>query len=838
MSSPEPPRPPTTWDTPRPGIRGHDEGTQTVRVATTRALESLRTVLVTADPGLARLRLAAVAVASMALAAGIVALARATVLPGEPVTIVLFAGVLGMISNLAVNETSLPRQRVTTLLMAVPALAATVAGTLLSPYRVVADVVFVAVMVAAVYVRRFGPRGFALGQAAFMAFFFTQFLKVQPAQVPALCVAVVAGLGSTLLLRGVVFAERPERTLRRLVDAFRARAYEMVQRVDDVLAAAQETVPDGSAVAGRSPGDEHEQVGEAVLERLYRARRRLNETALLVEDQLERTTAERVWPGLENDVLALRIVDAELGLERLGVAVRRMVRAGAPGSGEADQRPTALALTALRTGLVHLGHALERRTRHRRVLGELADARGAVAGLVADTRRGHERVQRAAFAVRRVSDSVEYAQRDAPARPGDATTEGIALPGVPRSASPIEVAGGAAGDGIADGRPDPVDPPGDGEGRTEEQGTGLLLTTRQAVQVGVGTTLAIVIGELLAPQRWYWAVIAAFVVFANTNSRGDLLSRGWGRVVGTVGGVAAGMGLAALTAGNQVVSLILLFACAFLALYLVRISPGMLAFWITAVLALVYGLIGQFSVETLLLRIEETLVGVVASVLAAFLVLPKGTRQAFSESVETFVDTADDVLADAVGTVLGQRSAPPLERARDMDTALATVRARVRPLLVDTPKRRGRSSHRRALRVFVVVDHYARALARLAADLGSAPDPGWSPTLSPALRAVRGNLDGLRDVVVRGRRRSDGGQVLVGSAEDLLDRAEAYAARGQDPHRRQDALVVTRLLRRIDQAVVALAVDLGAAQDEEAEEVRQSPSTRASAGLVNTRSGS
>jgi hypothetical protein len=226
-------------------------------------------------------------------------------------------------------------------------------------------------------------------------------------------------------------------------------------------------------------------------------------------------------------------------------------------------------------------------------------------------------------------------------------------------------------------------------------------------------------------------------------------------------------------------------------------------------------------------------------VLAAFIVLPKGTRAAFGDATEEFVDVADDVLAAAVGTILGDAvPTPPLERARDMDTKLAAVRARAKPLLVDTPRRRGRSSHRRALRVFVVVDHYARSLARTAADLGRAPDPGWGPTLAPAAKAVRDNLDGLRDVVVRGRRRSDGGRVLVHSAEDLVDRAEAYAARGQEPHRRQDMLVVTRLLRRIDQAVVALAIDLGAAQDEEADEVRQAPSSRASAGLVNTRSGS
>ncbi|MFC5065924.1 FUSC family protein [Actinomycetospora atypica] len=788
----------------------------------------------TADPGLARLRLASVAVASMAMAAGLVALGRATLAPDEPVTVVLFAGVLAMISNLAVNEKTLSRQRVTTLLMALPALASTVAGTLLSPYRIVADAVFVVVMVLAVYVRRYGPRGFALGMGAFMPFFFTQFLQAKPPQIPALCLAVVIGLGCTLLLRSFVFAERQERTLRRLVDAFRARAHEMVLRVDEVLAAAQEGGGDAR------DGAEHEQVGGvvasgAVLERLYRARRRLNETALLVEDQLERSAADRVWPGLGNDLLALRVVDTELGLERLGVAVRRMVRASD------EQRPSPLALNALRAGLHHLARATDRRVGHRVILSELGDARGAVAGLVADTRAGHERVQRAAFAVRRVADSVEYAQRDLPARRGEEMTGGIVLPGVPRSTpstSPVAVAARPQPDGIGEGRgtdpaPDPSSP-----GRDDGGGSGLLLTTRQAVQVGVGTTIAIVAGELLAPSRWYWAVIAAFVVFANTHSRGDLLSRGWGRLVGTVGGVAAGMGLAALTAGHPVVSLVLLFACVFLALYLVRISPGMLAFWITAVLALVYGLIGQFSVQTLVLRIEETVVGVLASVLAAFLVLPKGTREAFGEAIDAFVDAADTVLETAVATVLGRRTGTttPLEAARDMDTALAILRARTRPLLVDTPRRRGRSSHRRALRVSVVVDHYARSLARLAADLGAHPDPGWAATLEPALAAVRANLDGLRDVVVRGKRRSDGEQVLVHSAEDLLDRAEARAARGEDPQRRNDALVVTRLLRRIDQAVVSLAVDLGAARDAEADD--QSPSSRASAGLVNTRSGS
>jgi hypothetical protein len=102
---------------------------------------------------------------------------------------------------------------------------------------------------------------------------------------------------------------------------------------------------------------------------------------------------------------------------------------------------------------------------------------------------------------------------------------------------------------------------------------------------------------------------------------------------------------------------------------------------------------------------------------------------------------------------------------------------------------------------------------------------------------VRANLDALRDVLVRGKRASDGGQVRAHSAEHLVDAAEEHAARtAGDPHRRSTMLAAARLLRRIDQAVVGLAIDLGAADDLDAD--GQSPSTAASAGVANTRSGS
>lgn len=813
----------------------------------------VRTRLAGVDPGLTRLRLASIAVAAMVLAVGVTAVVRALFDPTEPVTVLLFAGVLAMVSNLAVNEPDLPRRRVTTALMVVPAMVSTVLGGFLAPYRVPAAAVFVVIMVIAVWVRRYGPRGFALGMAGFMPYFFTQFLRVATAQLPWMLVAVLVGISSTLLLRGVVFAERPARTLRRMVTAFRARAHALLAATDDVLA--------GIAAGGPDERD---------LEALRRSRARLQEVALLVEDTLEHTTAGRVWPGLDDDTLALRIADAELALERLSVVARRLVL---PQPDDPVEPLDPVVVAALRTGLRHLQTALEARQGHVAILEAADDARAAVAGLVAETRPGRERVQRTAFAVRRVADAIHHAQVDAPAERPDggaprAAADSPAGPTVPWRPPPPPAGGGPAPDAIADRpeahdsmavdrttpEPPPTDErPGPASDRPEEDDLrpdeaperpagGIALSTRQAVQVGVAATLAIIAGELVAPSRWYWAVITAFVVFAGTNSRGDLLSRGWGRVIGTVGGVLAGMGLAALVGGNTLLSLVLLFACVFLALYLVRVSPSMLAFWITAVLALVYGLIGQFSVQVLVLRIEETAIGAAASVVAAFLVLPRGTRAAFGEAVSDLVDAMDRVLLEATDRLVGrQPSAPPREGVRAMDDALATLRQRAQPLTAPFARRRARSSYQRGLRVLVVCDVYARSLARTADQIR---DPTWAATLDPASAQVRANLDALRDVLVRGRRASDGGQVRARSAQSLVDAAEEHAARcADDPHRRSTMLAAARLLRRIDQAVVGLAIDLGAAEDtddgdEDAARRGQSPSTAASGAVVNTRSGS
>lgn len=152
--------------------------------------------------------------------------------------------------------------------------------------------------------------------------------------------------------------------------------------------------------------------------------------------------------------------------------------------------------------------------------------------------------------------------------------------------------------------------------------TRLAPTSRQAVQVALAASLAIVAGELLSPARWYWAVIAAFVIYSGTASRGQTLTKGWQRILGTVAGVVVGTFVASLVGGNVTVSIVLIFVSLFFGFYLMKVSYVFMVAGTTTMLALLYGLLGQFTVALLVTRVEETAIGAAIGILTAVFVLP------------------------------------------------------------------------------------------------------------------------------------------------------------------------------------------------------------------------
>lgn len=154
-----------------------------------------------------------------------------------------------------------------------------------------------------------------------------------------------------------------------------------------------------------------------------------------------------------------------------------------------------------------------------------------------------------------------------------------------------------------------------------------LLAWRAAAQAALASLIAMVGGTALSPQRWFWAVIAVYVVFINARTRGDIIHKGAHRVIGTFAGLFAGLGIATLTQGNVAVECVVMLIAVFGMYYLVAVSYGVAIFCVTVLLGLIYGSFGDAPEPLLLLRLGETVLGVAAAILTAVFFLPVPTTR-------------------------------------------------------------------------------------------------------------------------------------------------------------------------------------------------------------------
>lgn len=693
-------------------------------------------------------------------------LTRAT---GQPLTVALLGVVITMVASRSVNEPDPRQQRITMALLTLPAAVSITAAAVLAPHTVASDVVFVIVVFTAAYIRRYGARGRALGMVAFMSYFFTLYLRARLAELPWMIGAVAVGTVCTYVMSAYVMPDRPERVLRATIRALRAR-------MAIVLDATAEAVRTGRL-------DERRR-------RRMRARTiRLNETALMVQSQIEdNADPGTVWPGVTAEQLAPWLLDAELAIEWVATAGRRaaVIACEDPDSMPAPTR------AALVDALTQLSRAI--RLPEPDGLRRAADR----AQRLLDEQREPAGDDEGSAAVRRLALAIINA--------ASATSDVRAIVDRVATGRPLDDGDGERPQPLGDAVPD--------EAAEEEPAAGLRPTTRQAVQVSVAASLAIVVGELVSPARWYWAVIAAFVIFAGTNSWGETLTKGWQRLLGTLLGVPCGVLVATLLTGHKTAALAGIFVCLFCAFYFMTVTYSLMTFWITTMLALLYGLLGQFSFGVLMLRIEETAIGAVIGVTVAVVVLPTNTRTEIRSDTRAFLTSLSALIEISTATMIGaQDGASPSEQARQLDRDLQQFRVTAKPLLAGVAGLAGRRSIRRALRIFTACDRYGRSLARSAEQY---QDPVGSTSLASELAQAftaaadqtRRNIDALQEAIEGGH-----GPTLV-SATDELDAAETLARQfgGDGPAQLETRRFLTAVhaLRQIERAIVTAATNLGA----------------------------
>lgn len=634
---------------------------------------SMRRFLVDSDPGRLRLRSAASTTLSLVLA--MVALLAFTRAAGQPITVAMLGTIAAMQSAAAVKDKRQRSRVITTLLLFLPAVGAVTLAAVLSQFGKIADVGFIAVLFCAVWVRRFGPRGNALGMLAFICYFFGLFLRASPSQIPILAVAIAVGLGASLFVRTVVFPDRPRAEMRRLVRALRNASTSLL----DVA-----TEPD-----------------EYDLATLRRRLDRLGETALMIDDWLDRHDAAQSLSVTSED-LAMRVFDAQIAMEQLASLIWQLGSAAWP-AGLVE------AIASVRVCLHHHPSDDELRVARKHAAAaadraDLAVAEG-IATVVA------YRVVQAHLAIHHI------------------TTNAL---GVTAAGSDHEQKADADADTPAS--------------------TGLNPSTKAAIQVAVATSAATLLGELISPDRWYWAVLTAFLVFTGVSTRGEILTRAGHRVVGTIAGVVAGVLLSSLVGQNAPLQLVLLVVCVFCAFYLVTVAYAWLTFFVTVLLAMLYGLLGDFSVRVLEVRILETAAGGLVGIASAYLIFSTGTRSTFVEKVTTYLDEMSQLVDAGIESVVAPGGDTELvAETRRLDNALQEAITVGKPLQIG-PEVRSRRGVRRLLRTLQVSNRSAHALARAGvnaarADPDTAPPDATASALRDAAAHVCGTIGTVKKVV-------------------------------------------------------------------------------------------
>ncbi|WP_425575135.1 FUSC family protein [Streptomyces durmitorensis] len=723
---------------------------------------------VASDPGLLRLMAGLRTVGAIALTLVVLALI------GTDVTHMVAGAMTAMVSTFAIKEKEVRGQALTLALGLPVAVTAISLGALLHDQVIAGDIFFVALIFGAVYSRRFGDRGTALGLIGFQVYFVSLFVGATTSALPSLYLALAVAFVCSAVVRFAVVPETPGRDLGRLRVAFRARLAQLVATQIELLDAAPEQL-------------------EKVLDELRRGTARLHETALMIQGRLAEGTPDAATATL----VQRRVADAEIAAERLGVLLLNarsaeradtltlhLPHAPVPATGTRIRAEDDATVT-LRRDLKALHLLVGRPVADDRGTG-LAHVRNRLLGYrdednlprasmaVQDVFRGIGEAARAVLGLRLALDGPQDESDDSPATTRsreEFDAEDIAIAGAEEAAEP-----------------------------DEDDRTGLRRpTTRAAFQVSVGSTLAIIGGEFLSTQRWYWAVLTCWVVFLNTASTGEILVKGYRRLLGTVLGVVAGVALAGLVGNHTWVAFALVLVFIFAMFFTAPLSYALMSFFVTAMLGLLYTLLNTYSLAVLWLRIEETALGAACGIIAAVLVLPVRTDHRTDELLNTVLTRLADVISASVEQLSGGPAADLLDKARDLDTALDDLRASIQPLTHPiTPLRGRRRTARYLVALLETCAYHARSLAATAELVPYSKNVAADPRLERAGLRIAHNIEVIAAYVDDDKAT---GEVESGASIASMLEAEGSGA----PRSGTVTYRVLRHLQRLDEGVVGLA---------------------------------
>ena len=733
-------------------------------------------LLVSSDPGLNRLRGAAQSVLTIAVALGAewafvhltgalqidtgggVSAATASKVAAanhDLLAIAMLLGaIVGLIASAGVQDPTAKSQVITFLILPIPLISALTLGIAIGDDRVVALVVIALVLAFGTYLRRFGPRGFLAGQLLFIGYFvgFSLHSAVMIGEMGWLAAEVGVGLGVVVVVRFALFFPHPGRAVERTRHSFDARA----RHVSSLALEMFDSV----------------RLDQRRVRRMHRQLLRLNEAALMIDAQLGDPGAA---PDGTGDALHQRLFDIELALTNIARFAETMQRLDLPVGQRSEVHLALVDLTS--------GNNKGAKAHAETLIGLLQAAGRPPAG---ENRTSAVVAHRFAGSVIDLCEAMDEwkavgaIDTETSSFQSSVVLLGGWLPGSAHVSSTASLEGGTRWG----------------------EGSGLARYTRNAVQVGIAAGVAIVLGDLISPQRFYWAVLAAFITFMGAHNAGEQIRKAVFRVAGTVIGIGVGSLLVTAVGHHTSWSIAIVLVSLFLGLYLFRISYAFLAVAITVTVSQLYQQLGEFTNSLLVVRLEETALGAAVAIVVVMLVLPLHTRQvlrvAVREHVEAVGRLADHATARLVSPEDGIDSSLRSD-ARAVDAAYQAVVATAQPIghtvwgSVD-------EDTVRAVRLTSASRNYSR---NLVVDTGKLHSSNFSTHLEVAQAGA--TLHHSMEVVA---------QALTGPRDRTYTRSSSLfdlAERGLDagPHRSASAEFALRDFKLLDGTMARMAELMG-----------------------------
>ncbi|WP_257352147.1 FUSC family protein [Pseudalkalibacillus decolorationis] len=668
------------------------------------------------------------------------------------ITPAIVSGITGMLCIMVVMDETKKKKQVTTLLMGVSGAFGITSGSLLAGNAYYLDVLMLVIIFSSFYFTRFEVRYFSLCMLAFMTVYISSVLKLSSNQLPLFYMGILLGVSFAFFYNFILFKDSAQ-ILKRSMRSFHIQINLTFNILIRVI--------------------QDPEMNRKRMENLEKNVRKLSEYARNVSGDLNEQDVKEIWPGLKTSQLRLYVFDTEMLVETLTDTIKRLKKAEAFETDEL-KRLLIWVVKSLRDAEVLDQNYVEQN------LEEAEKAVQAIRFLLTDLLNRDERPNGWLFLIRRIESISNHVIKAA------YTIQQSLMEGN-QTRNDLE---------MKEENSEEID--------SSKNEKGLKLSTKKAYQALVAGTLSIIVGMIISPTQPYWVLLTAFIVLLGTESIGRTYIKGFERSFGTVIGAAVGFGMAKLVSGHSILEIILLFLVIFLAFYLFSVSYTLMSVFITMLIAFMYDLLlGGITFQLLEARVIDTIAGAAIALSVSTVIFPKKTKDKVADTFDDFLTELNPYVTDYVKGFREDVNVKELtDSAFSMDQKLQSIKDEARSLL----QRPGALSHSgiaRWITIFTAINYFARHLIASSYRKNFDYPDELVKVFIQIEEKLDHNIETLRELI-KGTKRT----ATVYSLKNEREQIERLAPSRNQSHR--DLIHHLYYVWRINQSLVALAVDLGA----------------------------